>query len=82
VCHGALQVLLMIQLWTDLLDRACIGQPCSSMHSSFNIAVSDIGVHNETSFSPNSIDSLCLQVAQVPRSQDMAIFVSADRQTN
>ena len=24
---------------------------------------------------PNSIDSLCLQVAQVPRSRDMGIFV-------
>jgi hypothetical protein len=38
--------------------------------------------HNEASFSPNSIDSLFLRVAQVPRSGDMAIFVSADRQTN
>jgi hypothetical protein len=25
---------------------------------------------------------LCLQVAQVPRSRDMAIFVSTDRQTD
>ena len=30
--------------------------------------------HTEASFSPNSTDSRCLQVAQVPRSQDMAIF--------
>ena len=29
----------------------------------------------EASFLPNSTDSRCLQVAQVPRSRDMAIFV-------
>jgi hypothetical protein len=38
--------------------------------------------HNEASFSTNSIDWLCLRVAQVPRSRDMAIFVSTDRQTD
>jgi hypothetical protein len=39
--------------------------------------------HAEATFSPSSIDSLCLQVAQVPTSRDMAIFVSTDdrRQT-
>ena len=31
--------------------------------------------HTEASSSPNSIDSLCLRVAQMPTSQDMAIFV-------
>jgi hypothetical protein len=36
--------------------------------------------HTEASFSPISIDSLCLWVAQVPRSQNMAIFVQTDRQ--
>jgi hypothetical protein len=38
--------------------------------------------HTEPTFSPSPIDSLCLGVAQVPMSQDMAIFVSTDdRQT-
>jgi hypothetical protein len=31
--------------------------------------------HTGASFSPNLIDSLCLRVAQVPRSRDVAIFV-------
>ena len=29
----------------------------------------------EACFSPNATDSLCLLIAQVPRPQDMAIFV-------
>jgi hypothetical protein len=39
--------------------------------------------HTEASFSPGSIDSLYLRVAQVPSSRDMAIFGSTDdrRQT-
>ena len=32
-------------------------------------------MHTEASFSPNSIDLLCLRVAQTPTSRDMAIFV-------
>jgi hypothetical protein len=36
--------------------------------------------HNEAGF---STDSLCLRVAQMPRSRDLAIFVlTTDRQTN
>jgi hypothetical protein len=31
--------------------------------------------YTEASFSPNSIDSLCLRVAQVPSSREVAIFV-------
>jgi hypothetical protein len=31
--------------------------------------------HTEASFSPNSIDSLYLRVAEMPRTRDMAIFV-------
>ena len=31
--------------------------------------------HTEASFSPNSIDSLCLRVIRTPRTRDMAIFV-------
>ena len=31
--------------------------------------------HTEASFSPISTDSLCLRVAQIPRSRDVAIFV-------
>ena len=31
--------------------------------------------HTEAHFSPNSTDSLCFLVAQVPRPRDMAIFV-------
>ena len=32
-------------------------------------------MHTEASFSPNSIDLLCLRVAQTPPSRDMVIFV-------
>ena len=32
--------------------------------------------HTEASFSPNSTYSLCLQLTQMPRSPDVAIFVS------
>ena len=32
--------------------------------------------YTEASFSPNSTDSLRLQLAQLPRSLDLAIFVS------
>jgi hypothetical protein len=40
--------------------------------------------HNEAGFSTISTDSLCLRVAKVPRSRDLAIFVltTDDRQTN
>jgi hypothetical protein len=41
--------------------------------------------HTEASFSPSSIDSLCLQVAEMPRCRDLAIFVKMtelDRQTD
>ena len=41
--------------------------------------------HNEVSFSKISTDSLCLRVAQMPRSQDLVIFVlttTDNRQTN
>ena len=31
--------------------------------------------HTEASFLPISTDSLCLRVAQIPRSRDVAIFV-------
>ena len=31
--------------------------------------------HTEARFSPNATDSLCLLATQVPRPQDMAIFV-------
>ena len=31
--------------------------------------------HTEASFSPSSVDSLCLRVARMPRSPDLAIFV-------
>ena len=31
--------------------------------------------HSEASFSPKSIDSLCLRVAQMPTSRSMAIFM-------
>jgi hypothetical protein len=37
--------------------------------------------HNETSFSKVSTDSLCLWVAQMPKSRDLTIFVVTDRQT-
>ena len=40
--------------------------------------------HTEASFSPISTDSCCLRVAQIPISQDMAIFMvtTTDRQTD
>jgi hypothetical protein len=39
--------------------------------------------HNEAGFSTISTDSLCLRVAQMPRSRDLAIFVlTTDRQTD
>jgi hypothetical protein len=71
-CHRALRVLLKIcsiEHAQDSLVQAC--------------AVVSIGVsldlkHTEASFSPSSIDSLCLRVAQVPKSRDMAIFGSTD----
>jgi hypothetical protein len=37
--------------------------------------------HNEAGFSTISTDSLCLRIAQVPRSRDLAIFMrTTDRQ--
>ena len=38
--------------------------------------------HTEACFSPNSTDSLCLLVAQVPRSWDMANFFANDNNNN
>jgi hypothetical protein len=38
--------------------------------------------HNEVSFAFILTDSLRLRVAQTPRSQDLAILVSTDRQTD
>jgi hypothetical protein len=39
--------------------------------------------HNEAGFSTISTDSLCLRVAQKPRSRDLAIFVlRTDRHTH
>jgi hypothetical protein len=37
--------------------------------------------HTEASFSPSSIDWLCSRVAQLPRSQNMAIFGAPDDRT-
>ena len=36
-------------------------------------------IHTEASFSPNSIDRLCLRVPWMPISRDMAIFVLMTR---
>jgi hypothetical protein len=38
--------------------------------------------HTEASFSMILTDLLCLQVAQMPRSPDLVIFVLTDRQTD
>jgi hypothetical protein len=40
--------------------------------------------HTEASFSPSSIDSLYLRVAEMPRCRNLAIFVRTtdDRRTN
>ena len=38
--------------------------------------------HPETSFSPTSTESLYLQVAQMPRSQDLVIFVDDNDNNN
>jgi hypothetical protein len=38
--------------------------------------------HKEAGFSTISTDSLCLRVARMPRSPDLAIFVLTDRQTD
>ena len=37
--------------------------------------------HTEASFSPNSTDLLLLQLAQMPRSPDLAVFVSTTMAT-
>jgi hypothetical protein len=37
--------------------------------------------HNEASFSTISTDLLCVQMALMPRSPDLAIFMLTDRQT-
>jgi hypothetical protein len=65
-----------------------IGVANKTPHLEYSWALPNDSKHNEAGFSMVSTDLLCLRVAQVPRSRDLAIFVlmtdrqQIDRQTD
>jgi hypothetical protein len=87
----------LVQACTVVSIGACVwhrrgydGRQKGTVCDTYRLCPSIVLKHTKASFSPYSIDSLCLQVAQVPKSWNMVIFVSTDtvrqrdrsRQTN
>jgi hypothetical protein len=52
-----------------------IGVAKKTLHLGRSWALPNDSKHNEAGFSTISTDSLCLRVAQMPRSRDLTIFV-------
>ena len=68
--------------WPAMQWAQLIGVAYKTRYLWLSWAVPNNLEHTEASFLKNSMDSLCLQVAWMPRSQDLAIFVltTDDRQ--